>query len=195
MSAFVPTVICASAISHLPQLPVGTNADRTPFSPPREGTRRSLFEAIERAALKPLPAEPFVIGQWLMARFNIDYHIVADRHFYSVPFRLAHRKLDVFLTATAVTAFADGERVASHVRSYHPGQAHDVARTYAAGASGYGTTNAGSVAPGCRGARCGNRCLCRTLVNSARASRATHSRLSVLSRLTPAPLVVRGEIS
>ena len=120
MSAFVPTVICASAISHLPQLPVGTNADRTPFSPPREGTRRSLFEAIERAALKPLPAEPFVIGQWLMARFNIDYHIVADRHFYSVPFRLAHRKLDVFLTATAVTAFADGERVASHVRSYIP---------------------------------------------------------------------------
>jgi len=90
------------------------------FSPPREGTRRSLFEAIERAALKPLPAEPFVIGQWLIAKVNIDYHIVADRHFYSVPFRLLHRKLDVFLTATAVTVFADGERVASHVRSYIP---------------------------------------------------------------------------
>jgi transposase len=29
-----------------------------PFAPPREGCRRSLFEAIERAALKPLPAEP-----------------------------------------------------------------------------------------------------------------------------------------
>ena len=42
-----------------------------PFSPPREGSRRSLFEAIERAALKPLPAEPFVIGQWLTARVNI----------------------------------------------------------------------------------------------------------------------------
>ena len=42
-----------------------------PFSPPREGSRRSLFEAIERAALKPLPAEPFVIGQWLTARVNM----------------------------------------------------------------------------------------------------------------------------
>ena len=44
-----------------------------PFSPPREGSRRSLFEAIERTALKRLPAEPFVIGQWLTARVNIDY--------------------------------------------------------------------------------------------------------------------------
>ena len=91
-----------------------------PFSPPREGSRRSLFEAIERAALKPLPAEPFVIGQWLTARVNIDYHIVADLHYYSVPYRLLHTKVDVFLTATAVSVFAKGERVASHARSFVP---------------------------------------------------------------------------
>jgi transposase len=91
-----------------------------PFSPPREGSRRSLFEAIERTALKPLPAEPFVIGQWLTARVNIDYHIVVDRHFYSVPYRLLHAKVDVFLTATAVSVFARGERVASHRRSFVP---------------------------------------------------------------------------
>ena len=90
------------------------------FSPPREGTRRSLFEAIERAALKPLPVEPFIIGQWLMARVNIDYHISVDRHFYSVPYRLVHSRVDVFLTATAVSVFVKGERVASHVRSFLP---------------------------------------------------------------------------
>lgn len=91
-----------------------------PFSPPREGSRRSLFEAIERAALKSLPTEPFIIGQWLTARANIDYHIVVDRHFYSVPYRLVHTKVDVFLTATAVSVFAKGERVASHARSFLP---------------------------------------------------------------------------
>jgi len=98
-----------------------------PFSPPREGRRRSLFESIERAALRSLPAEPFVIGQWLIARANLDYHIVVDRHFYSVPYRLVHAKVDVFLTATAVSAFFKGERVASHVRSFAPGKYTTVA--------------------------------------------------------------------
>ncbi len=88
-----------------------------PFAPPREGSRRSLFEAIERGKLKPLPAERFVIGQWLVARVNIDYHIAVDGHFYSVPYRLVQHKLDVFLTATAVAVFHHGERVASHLRS------------------------------------------------------------------------------
>ena len=91
-----------------------------PFSPPRTGSRRSLFEAIERVALQPLPAEPFAIGQWLIARVNIDYHIVVDQHYYSVPHRLLQTRVDVFLTATAVSVFAKGERVASHPRSLRP---------------------------------------------------------------------------
>jgi transposase len=96
--------------------------NRRPFSPPREGSRRSLFEAIERAALKRLPREPFVIGQWLTARVNVDYHILVDCHFYSVPYRLVHARLDVFVTATAVSAFANGDRVASHARSFRPAE-------------------------------------------------------------------------
>src|SRR5258707_11563286 len=88
-----------------------------PFAPPREGSRRSLFEAIERDKLTPLPAAPFVVGQWLVARVNIDYHVAVDGHFYSVPYRLVHRRLDVFLTATAVAIFPHRERGASHPRS------------------------------------------------------------------------------
>ena len=94
--------------------------NRRPFSPPREGSRRSLFEAVERGALKPLPGEPFAIGRWLTARVNLDYHIVVDQHYYSVPHRLVHAKVDVFLSATAVSVFAKGERVASHARSFRP---------------------------------------------------------------------------
>ena len=88
-----------------------------PFAPPRDGSRRSLFEAIERGKLKSLPAEPFVIGQWLTARVNIDHHIAVDGHFYSVPYRLVQQRVDVFLTATAVAVFHRGGRVASHPRS------------------------------------------------------------------------------
>jgi transposase len=88
-----------------------------PFAPPRQGSRRSLFETIERSKLKPLPAEPFVIGQWRVARVNIDYHIAVDGHFYSVPYRLVQQKLDIFVTASTVAVFHRGERVASHRRS------------------------------------------------------------------------------
>lgn len=98
-----------------------------PFAPPREGSRRSLFEAIERDKLKALPATPFVIGRWLVARVNIDYHVAADDHFYSVPYRLVHQRVDVFLTTTAVAIFHHGTRVASHLRSAAKGHHTTVA--------------------------------------------------------------------
>src|SRR5260370_8328439 len=44
-----------------------------PFAPPREGSRRSLFEAIERDKLKPLPAAPFFVGQSLVPPLNTAY--------------------------------------------------------------------------------------------------------------------------
>ena len=55
-----------------------------------------------------------------MTTENLDYHIVVDRHFYSVPYQSVHSKVDVFLTATAVSVFARGERLASHARSFLP---------------------------------------------------------------------------
>jgi transposase len=88
-----------------------------PLTTPREGSRRSLFEAVERAALKPLPNEPYVIGQWSIgATVNVDYHVVVDRNFYSVPFALVGKRVDAFVTATAVQIFYRNERVASHAR-------------------------------------------------------------------------------
>jgi transposase len=89
-----------------------------PMAPPRAGSRRALFEAVERAALKPLPAEPYVIGEWqIECKVNVDYHVVVDRHyFYSVPYGLVHKKVDLFLTPTSVQIFHRGERVASHPR-------------------------------------------------------------------------------
>ena len=51
-----------------------------PMAPPREGSRRSLFEAVERGALKSLPTEPYVVGEWrLRLKVNVDYHILIDR--------------------------------------------------------------------------------------------------------------------
>ena len=88
-----------------------------PMAPPRAGSRRSLFEAVERAALKPLPAEPYVIGLWKIGcTVHVDYHIAVERNFYSVPCRLVRKGVDLFLTASSVQIFHRGERVASHLR-------------------------------------------------------------------------------
>jgi len=39
----------------------------------REGSRASVFAALESSALRPLPAERFDMSQWSRARVNIDY--------------------------------------------------------------------------------------------------------------------------
>jgi len=48
-------------------------------------SRRALFEAIERRALQPLPAEPFEYAEWKRCRAGLDYHIEVHGHWYSVP--------------------------------------------------------------------------------------------------------------
>ena len=50
------------------------------------GSRRSLFESLDRPALRSLPDRPFESGVWRKGTVNIDYHVEVDRHYYSVPY-------------------------------------------------------------------------------------------------------------
>lgn len=79
-------------------------------------TRRALFEELDAPLLKPLPAQPYVLAQWRRARVGIDYHVEAENHFYSVPYRHARSAVEVRLTARTVEIFAKGERIAAHMR-------------------------------------------------------------------------------
>jgi transposase len=86
-------------------------------------SRRQLFERIERAPLLPLPAARFQYGAWkLNTVVNIDYHVEYDGHYYSVPFTLAHEKMDVRATGLTIEIFQRGQRVTSHVRSHVRGK-------------------------------------------------------------------------
>jgi transposase len=84
----------------------------------REGSRASVFAAVERNALRALPAEPFDMSQWSYARVNIDYHIAFDANFYSVPYTLVQERVEVRATPTTIEIFHKGQRVASHVRGH-----------------------------------------------------------------------------
>lgn len=48
---------------------------------------------------------------------HIDYHVEVDRHYYSVPYQLVKKAVEVRLTQHTVECFHKGERVASHRRS------------------------------------------------------------------------------
>jgi len=91
--------------------------NRRPFQQ-LEGSRRSLFQKVDKPALSPLPPTRYEYAEWEKARVNLDYHVRADDHYYSVPYRLVKQEVHVRLTVTAVEIFHNGGRVASHLRSH-----------------------------------------------------------------------------
>jgi len=80
-------------------------------------SRRELFERIERAELKPLPAVPFEPSTWKKATANVDYHVEFEKHWYSVPYRLRHEEIWIRATSTILELFHLNRRVAAHARS------------------------------------------------------------------------------
>jgi hypothetical protein len=85
-----------------------------------------LFETVERAALLPLPATPWLPVTWKQAKLHPDCHVVFDGADYSAPFRLIGQRLWVRGTATQVQLFHDHALVASHLTA-RPGQRRTLA--------------------------------------------------------------------
>jgi transposase len=79
-------------------------------------SRRALFERLDQPALRALPAEAFVYGEWKTARVNVDYHIELHGHYYSVPYALVHEAVDVRASVSTVEIFHRGQRVSAHAR-------------------------------------------------------------------------------
>lgn len=86
------------------------------------GTRRTLFEALDRPVLRPLPPTRYELAEWRTAKVNIDYHIAVEGHFYSVPYALVRATVRVRLTTSMLEVLHEGKRVATHVRSAHRGR-------------------------------------------------------------------------
>lgn len=85
------------------------------------GTRLSQFEQLDKPALRALPSQPYQYADIKKARVHIDYHIEYDKHYYSVPHHLVKQEVEVHASDHAVTVYAQGQRVASHPRSYCSG--------------------------------------------------------------------------
>jgi len=79
-------------------------------------SRRTLFDQIDRPALKPLPATRYELAEWKGCRVNIDYHVEVAHNFYSVPSQLVHERVEARFTASTVEVFFKNRPVAAHVR-------------------------------------------------------------------------------
>ena len=85
------------------------------------GNRQEHFETIDRPALQPLPAEPYVYAQWKKARVHMDYHVAFEGHYYSVPYSLVKKEVELRVTEYTLEVFYRGQRVASHQCSRQKG--------------------------------------------------------------------------
>ena len=117
-------------------------------------SRRQLFESLDRPVLRALPTHSFEYAEWKRATVAPDYHIEAEDHYYSVPWRLLREAVDVRITTTMIEVLHENKRVACHVRSSEKGQATTLDehrpkghRAYAEWTPAKAATEAGKIGP------------------------------------------------
>lgn len=84
------------------------------------GTRRATVGAMgtaDRAALRPLPAEPFDAARVVSVRVDAKARVCVRQSFYSVPARFAGRRLTARIGGTTIAVTDAGRVVAVHERS------------------------------------------------------------------------------
>lgn len=84
------------------------------------GSRRILFEDLDKPALRSLPLSRFELGEWKRARVHPDSHVSYHERYYSVPSKHVSELVELWVTPSVVEVYADGERIASHRRSFAP---------------------------------------------------------------------------
>lgn len=80
-------------------------------------SRREVFNDLDKPAARPLPLNKYENSRWKVdVRLHVDYHFEIDKYFYSAPYALRKKLLNVKITENMIEAFYDNQRVASHKR-------------------------------------------------------------------------------
>lgn len=88
----------------------------------REGCRLQQFNDVERPALRALPDRPYTFAVWKKAKVHLDYHVEVERAYYSVPYKLIGKTVDVRVSAHTVEIFHRQQLVAAYERASVRGQ-------------------------------------------------------------------------
>jgi transposase len=83
-----------------------------------------LFNDYERAALQPLPPDPFTLCQVKPVIVHPDCHVQIAGSYYSAPYRYIGQTLEAYISERMVELYQGQQLIATHVRSVHAGQWH-----------------------------------------------------------------------
>ena len=84
-------------------------------------TRRELFFELDKPALKQLPTNRYEYKEFKLLQVSKDYHIQLEFNFYSVPYQLIGKKVEVWFSAKMVSITYEGKVVANHPKLLHKG--------------------------------------------------------------------------
>lgn len=85
------------------------------------GCRRSQFVSLDKPTLKPLPTQQYNYTEIQYARVGVDYHVEHNGHYYSVPYALTKKRVELHLENNTVSIYHKGQRVAVHAKSSNQG--------------------------------------------------------------------------
>lgn len=86
----------------------------------RSGSRRELFEEIDKEALQPLPVYRYELRRNAVVTVmkNGHVHLREDRRYYSVPYAYISKKVRILYSRSTVDVYYRYELIASHQRAY-----------------------------------------------------------------------------
>lgn len=83
----------------------------------RAGSRASVFEAVDKPALRPLPQTRYEHVEYVVRRVPDNYHVEYDERYYSVPYTLFKQKVTLRVGTNMIEILNENrERVALHQR-------------------------------------------------------------------------------
>ena len=82
----------------------------------RPGNRRVAYDNEEKTFMRPLPESRFEVSDWVPYTVPSNYLVTDGLNYYSVPYDLIGKKVDIRMTDKVIEVFFHDERVASHRR-------------------------------------------------------------------------------
>ncbi len=94
--------------------------NKAPFQG-KDYSRQHLFDTIEKMELQALPAAFYDVRNFAIVTVQYNHHVYLkeDRHYYSVPFQLTGKKVQISYNSRIVEITYNNLRVAIHQRDTH----------------------------------------------------------------------------